>query len=263
MHAVILPESFLTLLRAFAPCFHAPSAQTFVTVVSGWVQRLGRRTVTAVALAAGVVGTRHSSVFHRFFARAPWALDDLGQGRFRLVLVWLPADAPLVLIVDDTRCRTRGKGISGATMHHDPLCSTRRKPFLSFGHVWVVRALWVPVPMGGSQGFALPLLFRLSQSSRRGGRSDAPGRRTRGVRAGTAIAAHAATPKQTKLELARDLVALFAGWAGARPCHRQPRIVAPGDDQGDRAGQRGGVRLIFSVPVTVSRSLGLYWIGST
>lgn len=217
MPTAILPDSFLTLLGAFAPCFHAPSSQHFVTLVAGWVHCLGRRTVTAVVLAAGAADAHHLSVYYRFFSRARWSLDALGRVLFGLAIAWCPAEGPLLVIVDDTLCRKGGKAISGATMHHDPLRSTRRKPFFSFGHVWVVLALWVPLPLGDQRGFAVPILFRLYRSSKRGGTADGPARRTRGVRAQAAQAAHAADPRLTKLELARELVAIVAAWAGARP----------------------------------------------
>ena len=42
MHAVILPDTFLTLLGAFECCFHAPSYRNFVTLITGWVHCLGR-----------------------------------------------------------------------------------------------------------------------------------------------------------------------------------------------------------------------------
>jgi hypothetical protein len=109
---------------------------------------------TAVAVASGGVGRCHISVFHRFFGRANWSLDALGQVVFRLALRWIPADQPLTVLIDDTLARKTGKGISLATMHHDPLLSTARKPFCSFGHVWVVLALWVPLPMGGTRAIA-------------------------------------------------------------------------------------------------------------
>ena len=56
MPSTIVPESFLGLRTAFEPCFCAPSLGNFVTLVTGWVHCLGRRTVTAVAVAAGAVG---------------------------------------------------------------------------------------------------------------------------------------------------------------------------------------------------------------
>jgi hypothetical protein len=222
MHAVILPDSFLALLAPFAPCFTAPSYRTFQTLVAGWVHCLGRRTVTAVVVAAGAVGDRHLSVFHRFFARAAWALDDLGNVVFALALPLLPADQPLLLLLDDTLCRKSGKSICRASMHHDPLRSTARKPFFSFGHVWVVLALWVPLPWDRQRGVALPLLFRLYTSTKRGGRADAPSRPTPGRRRAVADAVHAAHlagARPTKLELARTLIAIVARWAGDRAIH--------------------------------------------
>src|SRR5215216_1098471 len=92
MPEVILPNTFLPLLAAFGPCFHAPSYRTFTVLVAGWVHCLGRRTVTGVVLAAGAVGRRHVSVFHRFFGRAPWSLDAIGHVVFSLALAWIPAD---------------------------------------------------------------------------------------------------------------------------------------------------------------------------
>jgi len=212
----IVPQTLVPLLAAFEACFTAPTYRTFGLVVAGWVHCLGRRTITAVALASGAVGARHISVFHRFFARAPWSLDAVGRVVFELAVAWLPADAPLLVLVDDTLARKGGKGISLATMHRDPLLSSSRKPFCSFGHVWVVLALWVPLPIG-DRGVALPILFRLYVGAKRGGRADAPSRPRAGTRQRAAEAAHAAHPRPTKLELARELVALVAAWAGARP----------------------------------------------
>src|SRR5688572_17914577 len=208
MPPVIVPETLGTLLAAFQPCFTAPSYRNFWLLVSGWLHCSGRRTVTAVALAAGAVGSRHISVFHRFFGRATWSLDAVGHVVFTLAVRWLPTDQPLVVLVDDTLARKTGKGISLATMHHDPLLSSARKPFCSFGHVWVVLALRVPLPLGGSRGFALPLLFRLYVGAKRGGTKDAPGRPRRGTRQQAAERAHAAHPRPTKLALGRELLGL-------------------------------------------------------
>src|SRR6186713_2950470 len=117
MPEMILPSTMVGLLVAFEPCFSAPSYRTFRLLVAGWIHCLGRRTVTAVAVASGEVGQHHISVFHRFFSRAQWSLDALGQVVFRLALGWIPADQPLFILVDDTLARKTGKGVSLATMH--------------------------------------------------------------------------------------------------------------------------------------------------
>ena len=52
MPPLMLPETFLPLAAAFAPCFTAPTYRLFCYVVAGWVRCVGRHTVTGVALAA-------------------------------------------------------------------------------------------------------------------------------------------------------------------------------------------------------------------
>ena len=106
MPELMLPQSFVALLAAFAGCFTAPSYANFCWLVAGRVHCLGRRTITNVAPASGAVGRRHISVFRRFFSRATWAFDEVGHVVFRLALAWLPADRPLLVLGDDTLART-------------------------------------------------------------------------------------------------------------------------------------------------------------
>src|SRR5215210_7859471 len=99
MPEIIVPSAFVGLLVAFEPGFTAPSYRTFRLLVAGWIHCLGRRTITGVAVASGGVDQRHISVFHRFFSRATWSLDALGQVVFRLALVWIPTEEPLYVLV--------------------------------------------------------------------------------------------------------------------------------------------------------------------
>lgn len=216
MPTTILPQTFVALLFAFQECFTAPSFLNFSCLAAGWVHCLGRHTITNVALASGAVGQRHLSVFHRFFGRAQWSLDAVGQVLFTLALRWIPADQPLILLGDDTLAHKAGKCVALASMHHDPLLSTAKRPFCSFGHVWVVLALWVPLPMGPLRGFALPIRLGLFTSSKRGGRADAPSRPTQGRRQQAADRAHAQRDQRTKLELLREMTATVASWAPER-----------------------------------------------
>jgi hypothetical protein len=215
---LILPPTLAVLLSAFASCFQARSVVVFHWLVVGWIQCQGRRTLTGVALASGAMAACHISVFHRFFSRASWSLDALGRVVFTLALTWLPADQPLVVLGDDTLARKGGKSIALASMHHDPLLSSARKPFASFGHVWVVLAVWLPLPFGSGRGFALPVLFRLYVGAKRGGERHRAGQRQArvGPRLQAARTAHAQHQPTTKLELLREMVALVAQWAGER-----------------------------------------------
>lgn len=127
-------------------------------------------------------------------------------GPFDQTVYRIPADQPLVVLGDDTLARKGGKRIALASMHHDPLLSSARKPFASFGQVWVVLALWVPLPFGSGRVFALPVLFRLYVGAKRGGERHRAGQTQArvGPRLQAARTAHAQHHQVTKLELLRD-----------------------------------------------------------
>ena len=161
--ALIVP-SFLSLLQAFSACFTSPSFDSFVTLMTGWVLDLRRHTTTEIVRAAGAVGCKHISSYHRFFSRARWTTDALGLKLAAVVIGRLVGSGVIRLVVDDTLGRHTGKRIAAASMHRDPLLSTGRRPFFHWGHVWVVLAVEVTL---FDKSWALPVLFRLHRSEKR------------------------------------------------------------------------------------------------
>ena len=157
-------NSFAVLLQGFAGCFTAPSMSSFVTLMTGWVLDLRRHTITEVVRAAGAVGSKHISSFHRFFSRGRWDTDAVGMVLMACIIERLVPTGVIRLIVDDTLGRHTGKRIAGASMHRDPLLSVGRRPFFHWGHVWVVLALEVSL---FEKSWALPVLFRLHRSEKR------------------------------------------------------------------------------------------------
>lgn len=154
----LLP-SFLDLLQPLSCVMTAPTFDSFLTVLAGWVFAR-RRTVTGMVLAAGAVGTKHHSAYHRLFAAARWSLDELGLALFTLMLPLL-GDSPTFLGIDDTLTRKRGLKVFGVGMHHDPLLSTRKTAITNWGHCWVVLGVICTLPFCGDRRFCLPVLFRL------------------------------------------------------------------------------------------------------
>lgn len=154
-----LVPSFVELLQPLASAMTAPSFANFVTILTGWVFA-PRRTVTGMIVAAGVAGRVHHSIFHRFFARAQWSLDGLGLAVFTRIEPWLDAEMVL-LALDDTLARKRGRKMFGVGMHHDPQISSRKKPLVNWGHSWVVLGVIVRLPFCADRCFCLPILFRL------------------------------------------------------------------------------------------------------
>jgi hypothetical protein len=156
--------SFANILQAFAPCFTAPSMDTFLMLMGGWVLDLRRHTITEIVRAAGAVGSKHISSFHRFFSQGSWVMDDVGFVLAELVIKHLVPTGGIRLVVDDTLGRHTGKRIAAASMHRDPLLSTGRRVSFSWGHVWVVLSVEVTL---FDKSWALPVMFRLHRSEKR------------------------------------------------------------------------------------------------
>ena len=107
-----LTDSFLTLLQNFAPVFTAPTYQTFVVIVTGWIISQRHRYVTEVIFSSGRVGDGHWSRFHRFFSHAAWDIDTFSMCLAKLVVTILAPGATFFWAVDDTLCRKRGLTLS-------------------------------------------------------------------------------------------------------------------------------------------------------
>ena len=153
-----LVPTFTDLLQPFAFAMTTPTFQTFTWIVAGWLFA-PRRTVTGMMLAAGVVGRKHHSAFHRVFSAARWSLDHVGLAVFDLLAARL--EGPVLLAVDDTLARKRGLKVFGVGMHLDPILSSRGKALVNWGHSWVVLGVLVRFPLWPDRWFCLPILFRL------------------------------------------------------------------------------------------------------
>jgi len=153
-----LVTSFVVLLQPLAIVMTGPSFDSAVTILTGWVFA-PRRTVTSMIAAAGAVGRKHHSAFHRLFASARWSRDQLGLLVFDMLAPWL--DGVVMLALDDTLARKRGLKMFGVGMHHDPLLSSRGKAITNWGHSWVVLGVVVRFPLWPQRAFCLPILFRL------------------------------------------------------------------------------------------------------
>lgn len=153
-----LVTSFLVMLQPLAVAMTAPTFCNLTIILAGW-SFAPRRTVTGMLLAAGAVGKKHHSAFHRLFAQAQWSLDHVGLLVFDMLAHWLEGDVFVAL--DDTLARKRGLKVYGVGMHHDPLLSTRRTAVMNWGHSWVVLGVIVRFRHWPERAFCLPILFRL------------------------------------------------------------------------------------------------------
>jgi hypothetical protein len=206
---VQLTPTFLSLLLQFRSVFTAPSFDNFRYLATGWCLSHRHRYVTELIQSSGAVHRGHHSRYHRFFSDAAWSVDDLYEALARRAIATFYPEGLIPLGVDDTLCRKRGLTILGTGMHHDPLISSRKRPWVSWGHDWVILSLIVPRPAWSpTKVWALPLGMRLYKN-RQG--------LTKGKKAGKPTAQgkpHAKRPPdpdhRTRPELAVELIKAFA-----------------------------------------------------
>ena len=155
-----VPASLDELLVLFRSCFTQPTFQTFRALVCGQIAQTRLRCVTGM-----LVGTRLSEVWHharvhRFFSHARWCVDELGLKVAELIVErLLPADAPLVVPVDDSLVKRRGRKIFGCFWHHDATANSRSGS-VAWGNNWVTAGINVRLPFL-ERTVCLPVLFRL------------------------------------------------------------------------------------------------------
>lgn len=153
-----LVPSFQQSLQPLASGMTAPSFDSLVTLLTGWVFA-HRRTITRMIQAAGEVAVKHFSSYHRLFSAGRWSLDRLGLIVFNMIRPW--CGEVVMLALDDTLARKRGLKMFGTGMHYDPLQSSRGKAITNWGHSWVVLGVIVEFPFRKGHYYCLPILFRM------------------------------------------------------------------------------------------------------
>jgi len=189
------PE-IVALLAVFAPAFTARTFSRALLLLYGTLLAVGPRTVTAALRAVGRGDDPAFGTYHRVLNRARWSPLQVSRLLLGLLVAQcLAPDAPLLLVVDETLERRRGRRIAWRSWFRDPVRSGVGKPVLSQGVRWLCVALLVPVPWSGRLWacpvLTVPLL--------------AP-----------ATSARLGKPHQTTIARTQDLIRLIHRWQSGR-----------------------------------------------
>lgn len=150
--------AIVQLLTTFARAFGRPTFAHVLVLVYGTILAPGRRTVTAALRAVGLREERHFTTYHRVLNRAVWSpllLSHLLLGL--LVRTLVPADAPLILLIDGTLERRQGRHIAYKGRFHDAARSQKGHVVTSEGVHWLCGMLVVRLPWS-QRAWALPFL---------------------------------------------------------------------------------------------------------
>ena len=160
-----LPATMIRVLAPFAPLFSERVFQHVQVLLAGAILAPGRRTVSSALRAMGLDGRKPFHRYHRVLSRANWSSKEASRVLLGLLVEAFVPDGPLVVGVDETLERRRGKKITAKGIYRDPVRSSHSHFVKTSALRWVSVALLAPIPWA-SRVWALPFLCALAPSER-------------------------------------------------------------------------------------------------
>lgn len=161
-----LPAAIIQVLRHFELAFSERVWEWAKVLLIGAILAPGIRTVTAALRVMGLSQEPQFQNYHRVLNRAKWSSRTLSRILLGLLLrAFVPADAPIVLGLDDHIERRRGAKIAAKGIYRDPVRSSKSFFVKTSGLRWVSMLLLAPIPWA-KRVWALPFLTVLAPSER-------------------------------------------------------------------------------------------------
>jgi hypothetical protein len=160
-----VPSAAEPLVRSIRGAFTRPTFERFLTLMCGVIVTMGRRSVSRALRVMQPHLRGHWSNYHRVYSQARFSMWKLAAVLARQVVTLLPANEPIVLIVDDTVQEKRGRKVWAKGAHRDAHRSSRSHDGITFGHKWLVMCVLVALP-GMARPWALPVLCGLCRPPR-------------------------------------------------------------------------------------------------
>ena len=161
-----LPKEIVRVLRVFEDVFSERVWDWVQVLVVGAILVPGQRTVASVLRVMGLSDERQYQNYHRVLNRASWSSRELSRRLLgMLVAVFVPADAPVVVGLDETIERRRGAKIAAKGIYRDPVRSSKSHFVKTSGLRWISMQVLAEIPWAG-RVWGLPFLTVLAPSER-------------------------------------------------------------------------------------------------
>lgn len=156
-------DDIIAVLNWFAPLFSYKVWTYAQILLIGAILCHKERTVTAILRVMGLDKETHFINYHRVLNRACWSGLQASKILLGLLVKMIPASWPIIIGIDDTIERRKGKEIKAKGCYRDPVRSTEKHIIRCFGLKWLSMMLIVPVPWS-KRPWALPFLTVLTPS---------------------------------------------------------------------------------------------------
>lgn len=160
-----LPRAIETVFNAFSVIFTLPTWDNIQVLMMGAILCQGPRRVSSILRVMGLSGDKRFGKYHRVLNRAQWNSMTGAKILLGLLVVLLPAQAPILIVVDDTIERRSGRKIKAKGCYRDAVASTESVVVTCFGLKWVCLMLIVQLPWC-NRPWALPFMTILAPSQK-------------------------------------------------------------------------------------------------
>jgi hypothetical protein len=149
----------LFVMGLFDGLFTTPSWQTFTVLAGGWAVAGGeRQTITTYLWLTGATTVKHFSCFYAFLGGALYqARWQLWARIIRCAAQWVPAEAPIMIVVDDSTKKKAGRQIEGVGHYRNGAGSARQEYRTLRGLNFVWGIMRVPVLGWPGQSVSVPI----------------------------------------------------------------------------------------------------------
>jgi hypothetical protein len=176
MAGFIVSPFGLVVMGLFAGLFTTPSEQTFTVLAYGWAVATGeRQTITTYLWLTGATRVKHFSCYYRFLGGALYeARWQLWARIIRGAAHWVPAEAVIEVIVDDSTKKKAGRQIEGVGHYRNGAGSARQEYRTLRGLNFVWGQLRIPVPGWPGQSVSVPIGLSLYLKEEQAGKLHVP-----------------------------------------------------------------------------------------
>src|SRR5450631_1931897 len=121
-----LPKKIMQVLRQFETVFSERVWEWAKVLLIGVILAPGERTVAAILRVMGCSDGKQFQNYHRVLNRAKWSSREVSRVLLLLLVgLFLPGNEPLIMGIDETIERRRGRKITARGVYRDPVRSSK------------------------------------------------------------------------------------------------------------------------------------------
>ena len=145
-----MPTRFARVILSFAPLFFQRSWLHAEVLLVGAILAPGKRTVTSLLRVTGLARERRFVNYHRVLSRAAWSSRAASRLLLGHLIEAFAPSGPVVLGIDDTIERRRGKRIAAKGIYRDPVRSSHGHFVKASSLRWISLRLYAPAARCGA-----------------------------------------------------------------------------------------------------------------